>query len=403
MLSVQSVGNSYRLTSFRGEDNPPVKDSSTVTFKQEPVKSDMSVDTYQKEMLKEKRKRRRSQNIWQWISGLAMISIIATGAVMLFGKGSGLRSKTEKDALNLKAIDLKAIKKRPCDSYSKEVQDFIDGFDSLLRRKDIEAKGGKRVAQVQLQGPGGTGKTDVAGVLAKKVDEVFPGSEYYIPDLSMMTSSSWKGQDVQMLTEYTKDICKRADALAKESKKSGQKKYLVCFLDEFDKIAMENHGANKADSNKTVGALKTLINELMERDNVILISATNYPELIENAVSSRVAKKVMVDYLTPKQTAAAIVDHYANNAKKEFVSAELLDINNPKLNQICEIISDKTKGHEMEYRKLFNNIIPDTLIDSPEAKTIELKNFVQAVTNPSTARELRLTESEINELKRIAA
>ncbi len=114
-------------------------------------------------------------------------------------------------------------------------------------------------------------------------------------------------------------------------------------------------------------------------------------------------QKVMVDYLTPKQTAAAIVDHYANNAKKEFVSAELLDINNPKLNQICEIISDKTKGHEMEYRKLFNNIIPDTLIDSPEAKTIELKNFVQAVTNPSTARELRLTESEINELKRIAA
>ena len=403
MLSVQSVGNNYRLTSFRGEENPPVKDSSAVTFRQEPVKSDMSVDAYQKEMLKEKRKRRRSQNIWQWISGLAMISIIATGAVMLFGKGSGLRSKTEKDALNLKAIDLKSIKKRPRDSYSKEVQDFIDGFDSLLRRKDIEDKGGKRVAQVQLQGPGGTGKTDVAGVLAKKVDEVFPGSEYYIPDLSMMTSSSWKGQDVQMLTEYTKDICKRADALAKESKKSGQKKYLVCFLDEFDKIAMENHGANKADSNKTVGALKTLINGLMERDNVILLSATNYPELIENAVSSRVAKKVMVDYLTPKQTAAAIVDHYANNAKKELVSAELLDANNPKLKEVCEIISDKTKGHEMEYRKLFNNIIPDTLIDSPESKTIELKHLVDAVTSPSIARELRLTESEINELKRIAA
>ena len=396
MLSVQGAGSNLYRINFRADNGNKQQPTDTVRPQNPPMVSP-------EEFRKERKKQNRKSNTIAWISVCTMIVLAGTALYSILGHGAGLRSKTEQEALNLKQIDLKTIKKRPRDSYSIEVQDFVDGFDSLLRRKDIEAKGGKRVAQVQLQGPGGTGKTDIAGVLAKKVDEVFPGSEYYIPDLSMLTSSSYKGQDVQMLTEYTKDICKRADALAKESKKTGQKKYLVCFLDEFDKIAMENHSVNKADSNKTIGALKTLINGLMEHDNVILISATNYPELIENAVSSRVAKKVMVDYLTPKQTITAIVDHYSSNAKKELVSAELLDVNNPKLKEICEIISDKTKGHEMEYRKLFNNILPDTLIDSPESKKIELKHLVDAVTSPSIARELRLTDSEIDRLKRIVS
>lgn len=399
MLSMQGVGNNLYRINFRADSGNMKQQTDTVRPQNPPMISP-------EEFRKERKKQNRKSNAIAWISVCTMIVLAGTALYSIFGKGglNSLRSKTEQDALNLKAIDLKTIKKRPYDSYSKEVQEFVDDFDSLLRRKDIEDKGGKRIAQVQLQGPGGTGKTDVAGVLAKKVDEVFPGSEYYIPDLSTLTSSSWKGQDVQMLTEYTKDICKRADALAKETKKTGQKKYLVCFLDEFDKIAMENHGVNKADSNKTVGALKTLINGLMERDNVILISATNYPELIEDAVSSRVAEKVMVDYLTPKQTITTIVDHYSSNAKKmDYISKELMDVNNPKLKEICEIISDKSKGHEMEFRKLYNNILPKTLLKSPECQTIEIKHLVDAITTPSVARELRLTESEIHQLKRIAA
>jgi len=394
MVSIQSVGNNLYTANFRSKNSVAPQSYGSVAFKQQ---TPVSMSDYEKERKKQKKKN-------NWITGISVMSMLAITAMALmsiFGKGglNGLRSKTEEEALKLKSIDLKKIKDRPKDSYSKEVQDFVDRFESLLKRTDIEAKGGKRVAQVQLAGPGGTGKTDVAGVLAKKVDTVFPGSEYYIPDLSMLSSNSYKGQDVQMLTEYTQAICKRAGELSNESKATGKKKYLVCFLDEFDKIAMENKGINKADSNKTVGALKTLINGLMEHDNVILLSATNYPELIEDAVSSRVAEKVMVDYLTPKQIITAIVDHYKNNADKKFVSGELLDVNNGKLKEICEILGNKS--HEMEYRKLFNNIIPNTLTKSPENEAIQLKHMVEAMTSPSLARELKLNESEINKLKKI--
>lgn len=392
MASVQSVrtSNLYQVN-FRADNRNQRQSDPPMLVRNQ------KVDSFEQE-----RKKQKKRNNWLTaLSAGASLAIIISVFAMVFGKGKldSLRSKTEEEALKLKAIDLKKIKDRPKDSYSKEVQDFVNRFESLLTRSDIEAKGGKRIAQVQLAGPGGTGKTDVAGVLAKKVESVFPGSEYYIPDLSMLSSSSYRGQDVQMLTEYTLAISKRATKLAEESKATGKKKYLICFLDEFDKIAMTNNGINKADSNKTVGALKTLINSLMEHDNVILLSATNYPELIEDAVSSRVAEKIMVDYLTPKQIITAIVDHYKNNAKKELISSELLDVNNSKLKEICEVLGNKS--HEMEYRKLFNNIIPNTLTKSPENEAIQLKHLVDAVTSPSLARELKLNESDINKLKTI--
>lgn len=396
MLNVSNINNTPSI--MHQSVNNKSNIVSKITFKQN--EQPENIDTF----TKENKKQKIANGIITGLSVLTMTVFAAMAIKILFSKNGGLgslRSKTEKEALNLRKIDLSKIKERPRDSYSKEVQDFIDRFNSLLTRSDIEAKGGKRVTQVQLAGPGGTGKTDVAGVLAKKVEQEFPGSEYYIPDLSMLSSSSYKGQDVQMLTEYTQAICKRAEDLAKEGSTSGKKKYLVCFLDEFDKIAMESHGLNKADSNKTIGALKTLINSLMEHDNVILLSATNYPELIEGAVSSRVAEKVTVDYLSPKQIITALTDHYKNNTAKELVSPSLTDVNNQKLQEICEILGNR--NHQMEYRKLFNNIVPNTLTRSSENGKIELRHLVEAITSPSIARELHLTPDEIVRLLAIVS
>ena len=357
------------------------------------------VDKFQKQQKKQGLKNTLLTGV-SVASGLAIIALVLMQfKAMRGGSMDSLRSKTEQEAVKIKSIDLSKIKERAKDTYSKEVQDFINELRGLLKRSDIEEKGGKRVAQVQLAGPGGTGKTDVAGVIAKKINELYPGSEYYIPDLSMLSSSSWKGQDEQMLTEYTNAIIKRAQELAAEGSKNGKKKYLVCFLDEFDKIAMVDNGINKHSSNKTTGALKTLINGLMAQDNVILLSATNYPELIEDAVGSRMAKKVVVDYLNPKQIITAIVEHYKKSAKPERISADLLDISNEKLNEICKILG--SRKNEMEYRKLFNNIMPTTHIKSPEDGKIELKHLVEAITDVNIAKTLNLTAEETARLKTI--
>lgn len=334
------------------------------------------------------------------LSATASLAIIGMCGMTMFGKGGldSLRSKTEKEALKIKAVDLSAIKERPIDSYSKEVQEFLKELKGLLTRSDIEDKGGKRITRAQFVGPGGTGKTDAAAASAKEINKLFPGSEYYVPDLSMLTSSSYKGQDVQMLTEYTNAIKARADALAAETKKDGKKRYMVVFLDEYDKIAMEDFGFGKHDSNKTTGALKTLINTLMENDNVILLSATNHPEEIEGAVSSRLSKVVLFDYLNPTQIKTAIMNHLNKLSKKYLISEELLK-DNEKLQQVCDIVGDKK--HCIEYRKLFDNVLQTTVINSPENGTVELRHLVEALSNQSIARDLHITPEEIANLKQI--
>jgi len=396
MVSVKDVSSNLYHVNFKEDTRQQSRQSDPpMLVRQQQLQN--QADRFEKE----RKKQQRKNNIIAWTSVAASLTLIFALLFPMLRKGGAsdsLRNQAEKEAVKIKRTNTSELREHHVDTYSEEVKSFLNRIDALLRRSDVEAKGGARITQVQLGGPGGTGKTEVAGSIAKKVEELFPGSEYYVPDLSMLSSSSWAGQNVHLLSEYTAAIDKRAGELALDSAKTGKKKYLVCFLDEFDKIAMESHGPNKDLSNDKIGALKTLINSLMEHDNVILLSATNYPELIEGAVSSRVSEKIMVDFLTPKQTATAIVEHYLDKAKKEMVSKEFLEFGNEKLNAVCDIISGKNS--QMEFRKL-KKILQNTWIKSPENKPIELKHLVEAAIDKSTARDLNLSEKDIAALKSI--
>ena len=161
---------------------------------------------------------------------------------------------------------------------------------------------------------------------------------------------------------------------------------------------MEDISINKANSNRSIGALKTLINGLKAQDNVIIITATNYPELIEGAIDSRIAKQVLFDYLTPKQIITAITEHY-KKVDPTLVSKDLLNVNNENLKKICNIIGEKE--HQTEYRKIFDNLIPTALSKSPDGKPIELKHLVEALLDSDVSRRFNLSESDISSLRSI--
>lgn len=402
-VAVSNSHNNVYQVNFKAEKDSFTRQQNAPVYTQPPM---LDQQVAMRKAIEQQKKAQKKQNLKQNVNyalGVAVsIAFLAVLLPQIFRKGGvndGIRSALEKEATALKPVDVLNKKPRHIDCYNDEVKAFLKKIKGLLTRKDIELKNGHRATQVQFIGPGGTGKTDSADIVAKKVIELFPGSEYYVPDLSMLSSSSFKGQDVQMLSEYTTSICKRADTLKKEGEKAGIKKYIVMFLDEYDKVAMEDFSHNKAQSNKTTGALKTLINELKKRDNVIIISATNYPELIEGAIDSRMAEKVLFDYLTPKQIITSITEHYKE--KPELICSELLDSANPKLIEICDILGKKER--KMEYRKIFDNILPKTLDNSPDMGKIELKHFVDAITEPGNVRVLNLTEAEIAQLKNIVA
>lgn len=419
MVSIQNINNTQSPTivsklpkgaknlSFNAESDQYVRQNKQPVYTQPPI---LDQQAAMRRAIEEQQKAQKKQKVKQnlaWGLGIGASAILILAllpqALAIFRKGGasdGIRSALEKEAVTLKPRNVADKTPRHIDCYSEEVQKFLSRLDDMFNRKDIELKGGKRVTYVQFAGPGGTGKSDSADLIAKKIIEKFPGSEYYMPDLSMLTSSSYRGQDVQMLSEYTDAINKRAMTLKKETEKTGIKKYVIMFLDEYDKVAMEDFSHNKHDSNKTTGALKTLINTLKEHDNVIILSATNYPELIEGAIDSRMSEKVMFNYLSPKQILRSITEFYNNVKGKYLISDELLDVNNPKMKKICDIIGKEE--HEMDFRKLFDNIIrKKTLYNSPDMGKIELKHFIEALTEPSSVRDLHLTKAEITELLNI--
>ena len=71
------------------------------------------------------------------------------------------------------------------------------------------------------------------------------------------------------------------------------------------------------------------------------------------------------------------------------------------MKEICDLLGKRE--HEVDFRKLFEDIIPETLANSPDMGKIELKHFVEAITSPSIGRSLNLTEAEVAQLRNIVA
>lgn len=427
MTSIQSVGN-HNLRNLPVPVENDVKNNYRVSFKNDGndrfVRNKQSTlpqnmmnpqQAHMMRMMDEQRKEQKKQKLKQnlsWgigiVSGLAIIAMVAMqmkgmraarGGSGVTGNGNdSIRSMIEQNAVIPKPVDLSSKTTRAEGCYSDESLSYFKRLRDLLTRTDAEAKGEKRVAQVVFLGPGGTGKTDSAYQTGRIVEEIFPGSEFYMPDLSMLTSSSYRGQDVQMLTEYTEAFLQRSRALKEEGIKTGKRKYAILFLDEYDKIAMKDNSLNQHDSNKTIGALKTLINKVKDEENVILISATNYPDLIEGAIDSRVAEKVLFDYLTPKQIITAITEYYKGKKQPELFAEELKDPGNKVLEKIFEIVAKPE--HELEYRKFFDNsILRNAWLYSPNGEKTTLKHLVDAITDHSAIRSLKLTDTEVTAIK----
>jgi SpoVK/Ycf46/Vps4 family AAA+-type ATPase len=144
----------------------------------------------------------------------------------------------------------------------EKIQLAINHREFLLRHRIHE------VGKLLFVGPPGTGKTSLALAMSRTMH--MPILEVR---LSMVTS--------QYLGETSKNI-DRIFELAKKLAPS------ILFIDEFDFVAKsrvaDDHGAMK----RAVNSLLKNIDKInLVRDNVLLISATNHPQLLDEAAWRR--------------------------------------------------------------------------------------------------------------------
>lgn len=165
------------------------------------------------------------------------------------------------------------------DAEKEQLWDIVD----FLRHPEIyRAQGATLPKGVLLTGPPGVGKT----LLAKSV-----AGEAHVPFFAA------SGSDFQEV--YVGVGAQRVRQLFARAKEAAPS---IIFIDEFDALARKRDGAHE-ESARTLNALLTEMDGFSTMESIVVIAATNFPELLDAAATRPGRFDRVVDLMYPDRVA----------------------------------------------------------------------------------------------------
>ena len=180
-----------------------------------------------------------------------------------------------------------------CDEAKEELQDLVE----FLRNPDkFSALGGKLPKGVLLVGPPGTGKTLLARAVAGEAGVPF----FY------MSGSEFDEVYVGVGAKRVRDLFAGAKA----------KSPAIVFIDELDAIGGRRNHRDAAYVKQTLNQLLTELDGFDQNSGVIILGATNFPELLDKALTrpGRFDRHVVVS-LPDVRGRIAILKHHSQKVK----------------------------------------------------------------------------------------
>lgn len=175
-----------------------------------------------------------------------------------------------------------------------EIIDFLHNPSKFQRFGISMPKG------ILLIGPPGTGKTTIARAIAR-----YAGCAFFA-----VNGSDFIEVYVGTGAKRVRDLFEKA----RESIKSGKKKAAIIFIDEIDAIGCkresESGGASR-EYQQTLIQLLSLMDGFQQHETIIVIAATNRPEVLDPALlrPGRFDRKVLIG-LPNLENRIAILKHY---------------------------------------------------------------------------------------------
>ena len=242
----------------------------------------------------------------------------------------------------------------------------------IVNPKDY-ATYGKTSTKILLFGPPGCGKT----MLAKALSHTLENCGFYRVNAAEI-HEMWVGKSEENLRNIFKTAIKQL-----EEKKFD---YMTLFFDEFDALAPHRgiHPGSSGVEEKVVGELLTWLEGFNPLPpNLIIIAATNMPDLVDSAVRQRFDKLIEITKPNDKASVGEIVSKYIVKSKVP-IDRKLLDVYGSKA---WEVLSDEFTGFLFESERI---ITGTSQIDRKEIITGRL--ISQTVEN---AKELALYDRTI--------
>ena len=344
--------------------------AGTVNFRAtQQVSQNTELDTFKKEYEKQKKKAEKEKNLQLGLqiftAGLFTVMVGILAKQTNWFKSYKAVFKDLSNEMGLKDMALPDSQK----AAAERIRNFIE------HHKEILEMGGPNGSSILFYGPPGTGKNTFAYAITKE----FPKAKFLEMDISKM-NSKWHGESEQNVLGTMKAAIKYAD-------KHKDEKVFV-FIDEIDSVMMQDHGSGAKLSNDILNAFKKGFNELTNKENIIVMGATNLkinPEeamaagkQLDSAMLDRFAEKVLVDLPTKDQIKLAITNYYKNPARPR-VDAALKDFDNTQLDKIAEFLSKPE--HETSFRKLVKGILEPTASQkevTPDAK-VSIEDIIETI------------------------
>ncbi len=223
---------------------------------------------------------------------------------MSFGKSKAKMLTREKDAINFKDV-------AGCDEAKEEVSEVVD---FLKDPKKFQRIGGKIPKGVLMIGPPGTGKTLLARAVAGEAD---------VPFFSISGSDF-----VEMFVGVG---AARVRDMFEQGRKSAP---CIVFIDEIDAVGRQRGtgmGGGNDEREQTLNSLLVEMDGFDGHEGVIIIAATNRPDVLDNALlrPGRFDRQVTIDLPDVNGRHEILLVHAKKIALAEEVNLEFVARNTP--------------------------------------------------------------------------
>lgn len=258
-----------------------------VSDKKEQAKTDLKLDI----------QKGTSSNIASLISSLCTLGFTVVILVYFSKMINGGNQKFEAVKTSVSFSDVAGI-----DEEKKQVMEIVE----FLKNPDKFEKMGARVPKgILLSGEPGTGKTLLAKAIAGEADVPF-----------------FQANGSNFEEKFVGVGASRVRKLFDEAKKVAP---AIIFIDEIDSVAKDRYSRNSY-SEQTLNQLLSEMDGFEERDNIIVIAATNHAEVLDSAITrpGRFDRIVYIPKPNLKAREEILEVHASNKIIEEDVS--LLEI-----------------------------------------------------------------------------